>query len=304
MSIDDKKTKISRLMDPVLRQNLLVRHRVKQQARIFFCKHGFVEVDTPILGERLDEYTTHHFQVEGQNGHYCLPQSPQLYKQLIVMRCFDRYFQFPHCFRDEEFDPRRSDQVPEFMQIDFELQAKSKEDVMLIAEELIEAICDELALPCQRPFPVLDAVDCITRYHSDKPDFRNSQDQNAFVWVVDFPLAECTMEGKLVASHHPFALPILQGNSLPIDNIQDLRSHSFDLVLNGMEIGGGDLRINSYELQEEILQVFGLKRSQFDSLLLALREGPAPAHGGMAIGFDRLLMQLTRTQDIRNVNAF
>src|SRR3989344_5791088 len=144
---------LAHLCDPRIIQNMIVRHRVKQSARKYFCANGFIEVDTLILGNPLDEYTTNRFIVQGRGGRYALPQSPQLYKQLIVMRSLKRYFQFAHCFRDEEFDPKRSDQSPEFMHIDFELQTSSVAEIRSIAENIVATVCTELNIACRLPFP-------------------------------------------------------------------------------------------------------------------------------------------------------
>ncbi len=294
---------LAHLNDSVVVQNIIVRHRVKQITRRFFCSHGFIEVDTPILGDPLDEYTTSHFAVRGRGGSYALPQSPQLYKQLAVISSLEKYFQFPHCFRDEEYDPRRTDQSPEFMQIDFELRTTSVAEVRTIAENLMKKICDELGSQCSVPFPTIDAVECVQKYGTDKPDMRQSPEEYAFLWVVDFPLVETTEGGKSKPTHHPFALPIFEGENLPED-LSAVRTASYDLVLNGMEIGGGDLRIHSENLQREVIRQLGFNEDQFALLLEALSTETTPPHGGMAIGLDRLVMQLTRTKKINDVNFF
>ncbi len=292
------------LRDPRIIQNVIVCHRVKQSARKYFCAYGFIEVDTPILGDPLDEYTTNHFNTQGRGGLYALPQSPQLYKQLIVMQSLERYFQFPHCFRDEDFDPRRTDQVSEFMQIDFELRTKKAAEVRSTAENLVTAVCAELDIPCKVPFSTIDVVECVSKYGTDKPDLRNDAADYSFLWVVDFPMVEVSVDQKMIPTHHPFALPVLGENEHLPENLAGIRTHSYDLVLNGMEIGGGDLRIHSRELQKEVIRRFNLDEAQFSLLLEALGDEEVHPHGGMAIGLDRLMMQLTKTQSIKDVNFF
>lgn len=295
---------LAHLRDPQIIYNVIIRHRVKQSTRQYFCTHDFVEVDTPVLGNPLDEYTRNHFTVQGRGGLYALPQSPQLYKQLIVMCSLERYFQFPHCFRDEEYDPHRTDQVPEHIQIDFELRTKSAIEVRSVAENLVAAVCAELNVPCSVPFPTIDAVECVQKYGTDKPDLRYSSEEYAFLWVVNFPIVEVSADNKMIPTHHPFALPILEESEGLLENLESIRTDSYDLVLNGMEIGGGDLRIHSEELQKEVIRRFGFEESQFALLLEALRERKLPPHGGMAIGLDRLVMQLAKTRSISDVNFF
>ena len=295
---------LAHLRNPQVIRNIVTRHRIKQSARQYFCSHGFVEVDTPILGDPLDEYTTNHFTAKGRAGSYALPQSPQLYKQLVVITALERYFQFTHCFRDEDYDPKRTDQAPEFMQIDFEIRTTSVSAVKLVAENLVKVICDEVGVPCSPPFPTIDAVECVQRYATDKPDLRQNPEEYHFLWVVNFPLVEMSEGNIMTPTHHPFALPILtEGVSLP-ENLENVRTNSYDLVLNGMEIGGGDLRIHLEMLQKEVIRRLGFNESQFTLLLEALRAKEVPLHGGMAIGLDRFVMQVTKTQNINNTNFF
>lgn len=294
---------LAHMSDSRIIQNVIIRHRVKQSARQYFCAHDFVEVDTPLLGNPLNEYTPDQFVVHGRGGVYALPQSPQLYKQLVVISSLERYFQFTHCFRDEQYDPNRTDQSPEFMQIDFELRAKHAAEVRSVAENLVTTICRRLDISCSATFPTIDAVECVQKYGTDKPDLRQNGKEYAFLWVVKFPIVEVSADNRMTPTHHPFALPILEeGGHLP-ENLKDIRTDSYDLVLNGMEIGGGDLRIHSEKLQREIIERLGLDESQFSLLLEALRKKEVP-HGGMAIGLDRLMMQLTKTKSINDVNFF
>ena len=248
---------------------------------------------------------------------YALPQSPQQYKQLLMVAGIERYFQIARCFRDED---TRGDRQPEFTQLDVEMDFPSQEDILTLTENLLKEAIAKIA-PEKKilkfPFPRIPYNQAIAKYHSDKPDLRKNKDSNtlAFGFVVNFPLFEWKKSEKRWGSmHHPFTRPSFLKNetiSQTIERIkkdpQKVLAQQYDIVLNGSEIGGGSLRIHEPRLLEAIFEVLGHKKEEiknkFGHLLEAFQYG-VPPHGGIALGIDRILMMLTGEKTIREVIAF
>lgn len=393
-------------------------------------KMGFLEVETPILTKATPEGARDYLIPSRvhQGEFYALPQSPQLFKQLLMMSGFDKYFQIAKCFRDEDL---RSDRQPEFTQIDIEMSFCEQDDVITMAETLLKDIFAACGKEIQIPFKRIPYSEAMESYGSDKPDLRfalplvevgdlflNSTnvifqeiakdskanrikalcvkggdeffsrksldeteqfvrkfgakglayiqvkpeglkgplvkflsevdlnelicrtqaqvgdiiffgaghkkivwdymgrlrlkiatdmgliDENVlcFLWVVDFPMFE-KEGGNIKALHHPFTMP--QG--LDVEDVEDIKSIAYDVVLNGIELGGGSIRIHKDSIQKKVFELLGIDEEEaqekFGFLLEALSFG-APPHGGIAIGFDRLIMLLSKSQSIRDVIAF
>lgn len=392
-------------------------------------EHGFVYVETPTLTRSTPEGARDFLvPVRLQPGNwYALPQSPQLFKQLLQVAGLERYYQLAKCYRDEDL---RADRQPEFTQIDIEMSFVDQEDVIAVGEALIGRIWQEiLGYEIPLPLPRMTYGDAMARYGSDKPDLRFGQElvdvtsyfaettfrvfqadyvgavvmpggasqtrkeldgwqdwaksrgarglayvlvqedgtlggpvaknlsdkeieglaayveakpgdaiffaagarnssrdllgaarleigrrcglidesQWAFLWIVDAPMFEEDGEGGWTAVHHPFTGPKPEW----ADNFQDhpgeALAYAYDMVCNGMEIGGGSIRIHRAEMQQRVFDVLGISKeeaeSKFGFLLEAFNYGPPP-HGGIAYGFDRLCMLLAGGDSIRDVIAF
>lgn len=369
-----------------MQRNIRFRSSVCQTIRTELTEHAFVEIETPILFKSTPEGAA-EFLVEKGNGlFYALPQSPQQFKQLLVIGGFDRYFQIAKCFRNEGL---RADRQPEFTQLDLEMGFAGESEIKHVIEALMKSLWRK-HLGIDAHFQCMTFEECMRIYGSDKPDTRGSlliqtrsssareaceyvqvpstvvsgqlmqlfndsavdgtlersidasepgqvifnarrnllanvgctllgkvrleiiqkEDLPAcvdkFLWVTNFPLF--AMEsGKLVSMHHPFTAPLPENlHLLNVDPLR-VRAQHYDLVLGGVEIGGGSVRIHDAGLQEEImkrhLQFSDGKIELFRHLLSALKHG-APPHAGIALGLDRLVALMLGVPSIRDVMAF
>ncbi len=395
---------------------------------------GFLEVETPILTKSTPEGARDYLVPSRVHGgeFYALPQSPQLFKQLLMVGGFDRYFQIAKCFRDEDL---RADRQPEFTQIDVEMSFCDQENVLAVGEKLIHSIFKNCGFDIPEKFQRMSYSDAMELYGSDKPDIRYDlkmvdvidifercdneifsniakdpkknrikalkvpngdnifskremkrfedyvrkfgaaglgyfqmkeeglkgpltkffseediqaiidrcelkvgdavffgagnkklvwdymgrfrihlaevmdiipKDQFEFLWVLDFPMFEVE-EGKIKAMHHPFTMPKTVDGKIEFDDIEDLQSIAYDVVLNGVELGGGSIRIHKEDIQAEIFKLLGISdeeaQEKFGFLLDAFKYG-APPHGGFALGLDRMIMLMTGASSIREVIAF
>ena len=423
------------LRRPDLQRNLIMRSNVATLTRQFLADEGFLEIETPMLTKSTPEGARDYLvpsRVHPGNF-YALPQSPQLFKQLLMCSGYDRYFQIVKCFRDEDL---RADRQPEFTQIDMELSFVDVDDVIAVNERLLQKMFKEtIGIDVQLPIRRMTYAEAMDRFGSDKPDLRfgmelknvsdvvkdcgfavftgalekggsvrgiNADGQGAmprkkidalvefakgfgakglaylainedgtykssfakfmteeqldalvtamqgkpgdlllfaadeddivfdvlgnlrleiarsldlldknvynFLWVTEFPLLEYSKEqGRYVAKHHPFTMPMEEDLELLDTEPGKVRAKAYDIVLNGTEIGGGSVRIFQNHIQEKMFEVLGFSKEdaydRFGFLLNAFKYG-VPPHAGLAYGLDRLVMLMAKEDSIRDVIAF
>jgi len=297
-----------------MQKNMRNRHLVTNFIRTFYSEEGFVEIETPNMTKSTPEGSRDYIVPSriDKGKFYALPQSPQQYKQLLMAAGFERYFQVARCFRDED---TRGDRQPEFTQIDLEMSFVEQEDVMEINERMITQLVQKI-YPEKKiqtlPFPRLTYQEAMEKYGCDKPDIRTDKnDPNllAFCWVVDFPFFEKDDKGGWTFTHNPFSAPKpeFMNDLMEKKNIGSIGAAQYDMVLNGYEIGGGGIRNHAPEALKKVFEIMGYSEERieknFHHMLEALASG-TPPHGGLAFGFDRLMMLLQNEPNIREVIPF
>ena len=423
------------LRRPDIQRNLILRSKIAILTRQFLAEEGFLEIETPTLIKSTPEGARDYLVPSRVHpgSFYALPQSPQLFKQLLMCSGYDRYFQLARCYRDEDL---RADRQPEFTQIDMEMSFVDVDDVIDVNERLLHKLFKELLnVEIPQPIPRMTWQEAMDRYGSDKPDIRfgmelkdvsevvkdcefvvfkgalkdggtvrgiNAEGQGGmprkkidalvsfakdygakglayvaiqedgtlkssfakfmteeqmaalvaamdgkpgdlllfaadkkqvvwavlgalrlelarqldllkkddfkFLWVTEFPLLEYSEEqGRFVAMHHPFTMPMDEDWHLIDSDPGAVRAKAYDIVLNGTELGGGSVRIHQSDIQSKMFEVLGFTpekaQEQFGFLLEAFKYG-VPPHAGLAYGLDRVAMIMGGCDSIREVIAF
>lgn len=300
-------------------ENLKKRSEVINYIRDFLIKEDFIEVETPIISKSTPEGARDYLVPSRQQPgkFYALPQSPQQYKQLLMVAGLEKYFQIARCFRDED---TRGDRQPEFTQLDLEMSFVSEEDVLGLVEELLLGLVrsvypnKKLKLDKDGKIPRITHEDAMKKYKTDRPDLRDdtkNDNELAFAFIVDFPMFDKKEDDSWVAAHHPFTMPkVKDAKELKEQfkkNPESIKAFQYDAVLNGWEIFGGSLRIHNPELLAAVFEALGHKRKdieeKFGHMLDAFKYG-VPPHGGIASGLDRLVAVLQNEPNIREVIAF
>jgi aspartyl-tRNA synthetase len=304
------------LRRPRMQENIRNRSRFMLSVRNSLTKEGFTEIETPYMSATTPEGSRDYVvpsRLE-KGKFYSLPQSPQQYKQLLMTAGMEKYFQFARCFRDED---TRGDRQPEFTQMDLEMSFVEMRDVMALNEkimiETIKSIYPEKVIQ-EIPFPIMTYKEVMEKYGVDKPDIRKDKnDKNllAFLWVIDWPFFEKDEESASgwTFTHNPFSAPQPQHMDMLLEkkNISEILTTQYDMVLNGNEVAGGSIRNHRPEALKAVFEIMGYDEARieknFGHMLSALSSG-TPPHGGIAWGFDRLMMLLQNEPNIREVIAF
>lgn len=303
-----------------MQKNIKNRFRIQKFIRDFLEKENFTEIETPLLSAPTPE-GSRSFVVPSRvckGGFYSLPQSPQQYKQLLMVGGFEKYFQFARCMRDED---TRGDRQPEFTQLDIEMSFVTEEEIMELNEKMLIDIVKK-HYPDKKiqqiPFPRISYKEAMEKYGNDRPDIREDKtDVNllAFLWVIDFPMFEKTGEdnidgtGEWTFTHNPFSKPKDEDfeKFMRKENISEIITTQYDITLNGLEIGGGSIRNHKPSALRTTFEIMGYNaeriENNFGHMLKALEFG-APPHGGIAWGFDRFMMILENEPNIREIIAF
>src|SRR3989339_1083175 len=301
-------------------RNIKQRSNVIRYVIDYLTDRGFVYIQTPILSKSTPEGARDYLVPSRvhKGKFFALPQSPQQYKQLLMVAGFERYFQIAPCFRDED---ARADRSPgEFYQLDMEMSFVKQEDILNLVEDMITQMVEKLFPEkhfLAKPWPRLNYDDVMAQYNSDKPDLRkdkNDPNELAFAWVLNFPLFMKQTEedmfvgaGKVLGpSHNMFTAPKEEDIQFLDTDPGKVKSYQHDMILNGFEVGGGAIRIDDSKLQEKIWDLIGFteeQKQQFKHYISAFSYG-VPPHGGIAPGLDRLLMVLLGEKSLKEAIAF
>lgn len=295
-------------------ENLRFRHLMNQHFRQFLTEKDFTEVETPYISKSTPE-GARDYLVPARimpGNFYALPQSPQQYKQLLMVAGLERYFQIVRCFRDED---ARADRQPEFSQLDVELSFTNESEILELIEEiflnLIKVLFPEKVLTFGDKIPRFSYAEVMEKYQTDRPDMRqdkSNDDELALIFVTDFPMFEWKEGDKRWgAVHHPFTAPKPEWIDIFEKDPKNALAQQYDLVLNGSEIVGGSIRIHQPEVLARVFAFLGHSQEdiqeKFGHLLEAFQYG-VPPHGGFACGLDRLYTVLLKENTIRDVIAF
>ena len=304
--------------------NIRLRHQLIRALRAQLYERDFIEIETPILTKSTKE-GARDFLVPSRlqpGTFYALPQSPQQYKQLLMVAGFERYFQVAHCFRDEDL---RADRLLELTQLDLEMSyVEQIEDVMSVVEEVVKNAITQVGGRLQKQqFPVFTYQEAMERFGADRFDLRTDKEKKenvlAFAWVVRFPFfkkvdrsdAAEVQDGKSgwTFTHNPFSAPLPESlaDHLAGKNIDQIYTAQYDLVCNGYEVGGGSLRAHTREVLMATYHIMGYTDEEIEAgvgHMLEAFDCGTPPHGGIALGLDRLLMVLAGETSVKEMVAF
>ncbi len=258
---------------------LKVRHKLCAIIHRFLDEENFMEIETPVLTKSTPEGARDFLVPSRLNPgqFFALPQSPQLFKQMLMVSGMDRYYQIVKCFRDEDL---RADRQPEFTQLDMEMSFVDEEDIFALTERLFHVIFKDIkGIDLPVPFPRMTHAEAAEKHKSDKPDLRKDGEDYAFVWITDFPLLKYNEDEKRWDSeHHPFtSVKEEDMTHFETNEYAKVRARSYDLVLNGNEIGSGSVRIHKKDMQKKIFDI--IEKSNYKGwIVVEAEQDPAKAN--------------------------
>jgi len=296
-----------------MQRNIRLRSELVQRCREYLFGEKFTEIETPLLTESTPE-GSRDFVVPSRlhpGKFYALPQSPQQYKQLLMVGGFERYFQIARAVRDEDL---RADRGFEHTQIDIEMSFVSQEDVMSTVEAMITRTVEAMGYVVkEKPFPRFTYAEAMEKFGADKFDLRTPEDKEkgvlAYAWIHKFPFFEKIPEGGWTFTHNPFSMPTPEHveQLLAKKDVGDILTTQYDLVCNGYEAGGGSIRAHKPEILKAVYETMGYSAGETEERIghmLKAFEFGVPPHGGIALGVERLVMNLTGETHLREVQAF
>jgi len=295
-----------------MQKNIKLRSEFIKRCRDYLFNQEFDEIETPLLTRSTPE-GSRDFVVPSRlhpGKFYALPQSPQQYKQLLMNAGFERYFQVARCIRDEDL---RADRGFEHTQIDIEMSFVEMENILHLIEDMITQTVESMGYTIKtKPFPRIDYDEALRTYGADKFDMREEGDGDkvlAYAWVVNFPFFEKTDDGNWTFTHNPFSMPLPEHIDWVLEgkNIEDIKTQQYDLVCNGYESGGGSIRSHRRDVLEAVYKIMGYSQEEIHEsighILEAFQYG-TPPHGGIALGVERNIMNLTGEEYLREVQTF
>ncbi len=287
------------LQDKKVRECLSAAADIRQTARNFLMEKEFREFDTPILIPKTGERYNAVFPIDLDGRPAMLADSHQICKMMLMLSGYEKYYQFAHCFRSIVGEDKLHTRLSEFVQLDVELRNIDFEGLAKLAEQFISEICRSLNKTPRITY--MEGFECLEKYgESMNPDLRGYEEDLSLVIVRHLPLTN----KNGVPYHHIFAKPQSEIFEYKIEKMLGEVTESFDIVVNGIEVGGGDLRIMNVELQRSLMRAFDVDENQYGEYLEMLSDSSGNQGGGFAIGLERLVMALFDADNICQTVAF